>query len=105
MPGGSMYTYRNPQTGFTATVSESQMRQMQENARRQGLDVSSYFTPAGVGGGVSRSSQAPAASPVKPVSSSGGGGGSSPSGMIPIRSTIESRYGQGSVKYNPQTRV
>lgn len=36
-------------------------------------------------------------------SSSGGNRGSG--GMIPVRSTIESLYGQGSVSYDPQTRV
>lgn len=46
---------------------------------------------------------APTVSPSRPVSSSTSGGSSGSSGMVPIRSAIESRYGQGSVSYDPQT--
>ena len=121
MPGGSTYTYRNPQTGFSTTVTSSQRDQMIRNAaNNRGLDVSSWFSGGGSSGssGNNRGSSSSGGnnrgssgsnyssggnSSSRSGSSSGSSGGGMVSSMVPIRSAIESRYGQGSVEYNPQT--
>ena len=41
------YTYLNPDTGFTRTVTDAQKAQMEANAAAQGTNVSNYFTPLG----------------------------------------------------------
>lgn len=66
------WIYKNPETGYTATIAgDAQKNQMIENAKKQGIDVSGWFTQTG--GTTQNTSPA--------VSNNTGGASSIPSGI------------------------